>query len=129
MNFIPGTEYSLIPDTAPKAAHGKHYKRYHRARATHDKDFKPSNILMHNQSPQFAKSQYASIALQDNFLRQQASSNVLNELSRIGGILDMHRQSRLSDGRAFETRQSKLERNLAGLKPQPLAGPEGLYHY
>jgi len=129
MSYIPGTEYSMIPDTAPKAAHGKQYKRYHKARATHEKDFKMSNMIMQNTNPSFAKNQYANIALRDNFLRQQASSNVLNELSRLGGIMDMHRQSRLSDGRSFNPRIRKLNRDLLELEPRPLAGPEGLYHY
>ena len=125
MSYIPGTEYSLIPHTAPSAAHGRHYKKYHRARATYEKDFRFSNIL--NQTPAYARNTYASIAVRNNFLNQQRSSSALNELSRIGGILDQHRQYRLSDGVALETRQNKLEKRLAILKPQPLAGPDGLY--
>jgi hypothetical protein len=127
MSYIPGTEFHHGYDAAPKAAHGRNYKRYHRARATMEKDFRLSNMI--NQNVQQARNMHANIALRDNFLRQQASSNVLNELSRIGGILDQHRQYRLSDGTAFNPRMKKLESDLASLKPQPLAGPEGRYLY
>ena len=127
MSYIPGTEFHHGYAEAPKAAHGRNYKRYHRARATMEKEFRLSNMI--NQNVQHARNMHASLTLRDNFLKQQASSNVLNELSRIGGILDQHRQYRLSDGRALDARVQKLNRYMDELKPQPLAGPEGRYLY
>ena len=55
--------------------------------------------------------------------------NVRNEIDRMTGILDRHRNNTLFDGRAIEARKEYLETRLTELKPQPLAGPEGLYMY
>ena len=73
------------------------------------------------QTPQLAKQLHANIALRQNFLNQQASSNVLNEYDRLKGILNTHRDPTLNDGRALKTRMSYLEKRMTELKPQPLA--------
>ena len=127
MSYIPGTEYRMIPRVAPSAAHGKDYNRIHHLRPTSEKDFKLLNMMY--QTPQLAKQLHANIALRQNFLNQQASSNVLNEYDRLKGILSTHRDPTLNDGRALKTRMSYLEKRMTELKPQPLAGPEGLYRY
>jgi hypothetical protein len=81
MSYIPGTEYRMIPRVAPSAAHGKNYNRIHHLRPTSEKDFKLLNMMY--QTPQLAKQLHANIALRQNFLNQQASSNVLNEYDRL----------------------------------------------
>jgi hypothetical protein len=127
MSYIPGTEHRFIPKVAPSAAHGKNYKNTHRRMATTEKDMKLLNMMQ--QTPEYAKRLHANIAVRQNFLNQQASSNVLNEIERLKGIQEYHRNSRLVDGRAFQTRIDALEGRMASLKPQPLAGPGGLYLY
>ena len=127
MSYIPGTELHHGYDAAPKALRGKNYKKYNRARARHDKEHKLANMI--SQNHQYAKQMHASLALRANFLKQQQSSNVLNEMIRNCGILDQHRQYRLSDGRSLDTRLQKLSKYMDELKPQLLAGAEGLYMY
>jgi hypothetical protein len=127
MSFIPGTEYRMIPQLAPKAAHGRNYKNMQRRRATTDRDMKLINMMYQN--PLYAKQQHASVVLRQNFLNQQSSSNMLNEMDRLKGILSSHRNPSLNDGRALETRVKYLQNRMTELKPQPLSGPEGLYLY
>ena len=127
MSFIPGTENRFFANIAPKAAHGRNYKKLHRSRATFDKDMKMIN--QQQQDPIYAKNLHASLALRENYLRDQRSMNVRNEIDRMTGILDRHRNNTLFDGRAIEARKEYLETRLTELKPQPLAGPEGLYMY
>ena len=52
MSFIPGTENRFIPTVAPKAAHGRNYKKVHKSRATFDKEMKVINQLQ--QHPEYA---------------------------------------------------------------------------
>lgn len=127
MSYIPGTEYRMIPNMAPSAAHGRNYKKMHRARATTEKDMKLLNMMY--QSPQLAKQLHANIALRQNFLNQQQSSNMLNEVERLRGVLSSYRDPSLRDGVALNTRISALEKRMTQLKPQPISGPEGLYVY
>ena len=127
MSYIPRTEYRMIPQMAPKAAHGRNYKKMHLARASNDRDMRLSNML--SQTPAYAKQMHASIALRQNFLNQQESSNILNETDRLRGILINHRNPALMDGRALQTRITQLEKRMTQLKPQPLLGPEGMYMY
>lgn len=127
MSYIPGTEHRMIPRVAPSTAHGKDYNKIHHLRATSEKDFKLLNMMY--QTPQMAKQLHANIALRQNFLNQQASSNVLNEYDRLKGRLSTYRDPTLNDGRALSTRMSQLEKRMTELKPQPLAGPEGLYRF
>ena len=127
MSYIPGTEYRMIPHMAPSAAHGSNYKKMHRRRATTEKDMKLLNMMQ--QTPEYAKKLNASLALRQNFLNQQESSNVLNEMERLKGRLSLHRDPSLMDGVALRTRINYLEKRMSELKPQPLAGPEGLYLY
>jgi len=117
----------FIPKVAPSAAHGNNYKNIHRRMATTDRDMKLLNMMQ--QTPEYAKRLRANIAFRQNFLDQQACSNVLNEIERLKGVQEYHRNSRLVDGRAFQTRINALEERMASLTPQPLAGPGGLYHY
>ena len=87
-------------------------------------------LLNHmSQIPEMAKRLHMNIALRQNFLNQQDSNNVLNESERLRGVLASHRDPSLNDGRALQTRLSYLENRMTQLKPQPLAGPEGLYRY
>ena len=81
MSYIPGTEHWMVPRTAPKAAHGSNYKSMHHRRATTERDMKLLNMMY--QTPQHAKQLHANIALRQNFLNQQESSNSLNEYQRI----------------------------------------------
>ena len=127
MSYIPGTEYRMMSQLAPSAAHKPGYKRMHHRRATSERDFKLLNQLY--QTPQHAKQMHANIALRQNFLNQQASSNVMNEYERLKGILSSHRDPSLTDGTALKIRMSYLEKRMTQLKPQPLAGAEGLYLY
>ena len=127
MSYIPGTEFRMVPQVAPKAAHGRNYKKMHQARATVDREMKLIN--MYQQSPEYVKRLHANIATRENFLKQQQSSNTLNELERIKGILNSHRSYSLLDGRAMDARMDYLKNRMTKLKPEPLAGPEGLYIY
>jgi hypothetical protein len=127
MSYIPGTEYRMIPKVAPSAAHSKNYNKNYRRHATSDRDFKLLNMMY--QTPQLAKQLHANIALRQNFLNQQESSNALNEIERLRGRLSTYRDPTLNDGRALTTRITSLEKRMTQLKPQPLAGPEGLYLY
>ena len=127
MSYIPGTEYRMIPRVAPSTAHAKDYNKIHHLRATSEKDFKLLNMMY--QTPQLAKQLHANIALRQNFLNQQSSSNVLNEYERLKGKLSTYKDPSLNDGRALQTRMSYLEKRMTQLKPQPLAGPEGLYMF
>ena len=125
MSYIPGTEYRMIPQLAPKAAHGRNYKKMQLARASNDRDMQLSSML--SQTPNYAKQMHASLALRQNFLNQQESSNILNETERLKGILSSYRNPSLIDGRALRTRVSELEKRMTQLKPQALWGPEGMY--
>ena len=127
MSYIPGTEYRMIPSVAPSTAHGRNYKNMHQRRPTTEKDMKLLNHM--SQIPEMAKILHMNIALRQNFLNQQDSNNVLNESERLRGVLASHRDPSLNDGRALQTRLSYLENRMTQLKPQPLAGPEGLYRY
>ena len=127
MSYIPGTAYRMIPRVAPSAAHAKDYNRIHHLRPTSEKDFKLLNMMY--QTPQLAKQLHANTALRQNFLNQQASSNVLDECDRLKGILSIHKDPSLKDGRVLRTRMSYLEKRMTELKPQQLAGPEGFYFY
>lgn len=125
MSYIPGTEYRMTPNMAPSAAHGRNYKKLHRRRGTTEKDMK---LLSHmSQIPEVAKRLHANIAMRQNFLNQQESSNIIDEQQRLQGILSLHRDPSLNDGRALQTRLKYLQGRMAQLKPQPLSGPEGLY--
>ncbi len=115
----------MIPNIAPSAAHGSNYKKMHGRRATSDKDFRLLNQMQ--QIPEMAKRLHQNIALRQNFLNQQQSSNALNEIERLRGVLREHRDPILNDGRALKTRMKYLTNRMAELKPQPLSGPEGLY--
>jgi hypothetical protein len=117
----------MIPHIAPSAAHGPKYKKLHQRRATTEKDMKLLNNMQ--QIPELAKKLHANIALRRNFLNSQSSSNMLNEVERLQGILSTHKDPALNDGRALKTRIGYLEKRMTELKPQPLAGPEGLYLY
>lgn len=127
MSYIPGTEYRMIPNMAPSAAHGKKYKKMHITRATTEKDMKLLNMM--SQTPQLAKQQYANVALRQNFLNQQESSNVLKEVDRLRGVLSTFRDPSLRDGQAINNRISYLRKRMTELQPQPISGPEGLYLY
>lgn len=125
MSYIPGTEYRIIPELAPRAAHGRNYKKLHRQRATTDRDMKLLNVMQ--QTPEYAKRLYANIAFRDNMRKQQESSNMLHEKERLQGMLYVHRDPTLRDGRALQTRIDYLTKRMGEMKPLPLAGPEGLY--
>ncbi len=125
MSYIPGTEFRMIPTVAPSASHGRNYKKMHMRRATTEKDMKLLNMM--HQNPEFAKQLQSNIALRQNFLNQQESSNILNESERLRGILSSHRDPSLRDGVALQTRLKYLEQRMGKLKPLPLSGPEGLY--
>lgn len=125
MSYIPGTEHRMIPNMAPSAAHGRNYKKMHGRRATSDRDFRLLNQMQ--QIPEMAKRLHQNLAMRQNFLNTQESSNALNEIERLKGILSLHRDPRLNDGRALIPRIKYLEGRMAQLKPQPLSGPEGLY--
>jgi len=86
-------------------------------------------LNMMQQTPEYAKRLHANIAMRENFLNQQTSSNMLNEYQRLQGILNSHRSFSLLDGRAMHTRMDYLKQRMTELKPQPLAGPGGLYNY
>ena len=125
MSYIPGTEYRMVPTVAPWAAHGSNYKKMHKRMPRFEKDMKLLNMMQQN--PEQAKKLHASLALRQNFLNQQESSNVLNEIDRLKGRLSLHRDPSLRDAVALRTRINYLENRMSELKPQPLAGPEGLY--
>ena len=127
MSYIPGTEYRMIPQLAPYAAHGRNYRNMHRLRPTSEKDFKLLNKIQQN--PEYAKQLHANIALRQNLLNQQESGNALNEYERLKGVLSTHRDPSLNDGRALRTRMSYLQKRMTELKSKPIAGPEGLYLY
>ena len=127
MSYIPGTKYRMIPQVAPKAAHGRSYNKMQLARATNEREMQLSNLM--SQTPNYAKQMHASLALRQNFLNQQDSSNILNETERLKGILSSYRNPSLMDGRALRTRVAELEKRMTQLKPQPIMGPEGMYMY
>jgi len=125
MSLTFGTENRMIPNQAPSVAHGRNYKMLHRRRARTEKDMKLLNVMQ--QTPQYAKKLYANIAFRENMLKQQESSNMLNEKERLQGMLSLHRNPRLNDGRALQTRIDYLTKRMGEMKPLPLASPEGLY--
>ena len=127
MSYIPGTEYRMIPNMAPSGAHGSNHRTMRRRRATTEKDMKLLSMMQ--QTPEHAKKLQASLALSQNFLNQQESSDVLNEMERRNGRLSFHRDPSLRDGVALKNRINYLEKRMSELKPQSLAGLEGLYLY
>ena len=52
---------------------------------------------------------------------------MLNEIQKLTSRLSEHRDPTLNDGRDIKTRIKYLEDRMSQLKPQPLAGLEGLY--
>lgn len=127
MSYIPGTEYRMIPQTAPSAAHGKNYNKLHQRRATMDREFKHMNII--NSSPQAIQQLNANIALRQSFLDSQIYNNVQNEYQRLQGRLSLHRDPSLRDGRFLKKRLSALEAQMADLRSKPMIGAEGRFLY
>jgi len=79
----------MVPTVAPSAAHSSNYKRMRKRMPRFEKDMKRLNMMQQN--PEHAKKLHASLALRQNFLNQQESINVLNEIDRLKGRLSLYR--------------------------------------
>ena len=78
-----------------------------------------------HQSPLMIQKSNASIALRREFLQKQHVSNVQNELSRIQGIQDLHRNHHQPQRNiaALRARMRTLKLDLA--QQQPIIGAQG----
>lgn len=128
MSYIPGTEYRMIPKTAPSASHGRNYNMFHQQRPTLEKEYKRFGML--NAASETVKQLNTSIALRQSFLDQQTAMNVRNEYDRLQGRLMMHRDPLLRDGR-FKSHFEGLEKKLDSYKSKaiPIIGAESRYLY